>query len=61
MLLFHSATELVDLLGGPLRHGDPAEDLWDLFPGLKDVEGVGTLSGGGQEQRPSQDWQSESA
>lgn len=52
--------ELFNLLGGPRRHGDSAEDLWDFFPRLKDVEGVGTFSGGGQKQRPSQDWQSES-
>lgn len=54
-------TELVHLLGGPRPHGDAAEDLRDLLPTPKDAEGVGALSGGGQKQRPSQDWQSESA
>lgn len=54
------STELFNLLGGPLWHGDSTEDLWDLFPRFKDAEGVGAFSGGGQESRPSQDWQSES-
>lgn len=53
-------TELVYLLGGPFGHGDSAEDLRDLFSGFKDAEGMGAFSGGGQESRPSQDWQSES-
>lgn len=54
------SAELFNLLGGPLWHGDSTEDLWDLFPRFKDAEGVGAFSGGGQESRPSQDWQSES-
>lgn len=54
------STELINLLGGPCRHGDAAEDLRDLFPRFKDAEGMGAFSGGGQESRPSQDWQSES-
>lgn len=58
--LFTLPSELFDLLGGPCRHGDATEDLWDFVPRFKDAKGVGTFSGGGQEQRPSQDWQSES-
>lgn len=54
------STELFNLLGGPLWHGDSTEDLWHLFPRFKDAEGVGAFSGGGQKSRPSQDWQSES-
>lgn len=54
------STELFNLLGGPLWHGDSTEDLWDLFPRFKDAEGMGAFSGGGQKSRPSQDWQSES-
>lgn len=54
------SSELFNVLGGPLRHGDSTEDLWDFLPRLKDAEGVGTFSGGGQEPRPSQDRQSES-
>lgn len=53
MLMFNSflplSSELFHLLGGSLRHGDTTEDLWDFLPRLKDAEGVGTFSGGGEE------------